>query len=337
MKGYVWITALLLSLLVAACSGKPKNGNPDPDVTHDSIGNALEILNQRLSEDPNNTGLLYERARWYYDHKLLDRGLEDITKAISLDSTQSNYYLLQADFFYATNKISEAKTAIQKAIDRNPKNKDAMVKMGELQYYLGDYAQAFKYLDDALRIDPFQAKVYFIKGMCFKENGDTNLALSSFRTAVEQDPDYFNAYMQLAAIYAARNDDMAIDYYNNAILVNPSMVEAHYGLAYYLQEHGKPDGAIKVYNDLLSIDPNNAPALHNIGYIFLFYKGEPESSLTWFTKAVTADPMIVNGYYHRGYAYELMKDYANARIDYEKSLKLDPEFTLAKDRLSKIK
>jgi len=336
MKNYLLIVAAVLSLAASGCSTKPSPKTEKQPVT-DSLSASLELLNQQLEKDPDNPGLLYERALIFYENKLLDKGLADIEKAVSIDSTRSDYFLLRSDFYYAMNRIDDAGASIEKAIKLDPKNKEANVKMGELQYYLGNYLSAFKYLDDALRIDPFQAKVYFIKGMCFKENGDTALAISSFRTAVEQDPDYFHAYMQLANIYAAQDDPLAINYYNNAIMVNPSMVEAHYGLAYYLQEHGKPDDAIKIYTDLLSIDPKNAPAMHNIGYIYLFYKGDAQGAITWLTQAVTADPDIVNGYYHRGYAYELMKDFASARKDYEKALQLEPEFQLAKDRLKKLK
>lgn len=318
-----------------SCSGK-KTNSPN-DTPTDSVPSSLDILNVKLESDPNNAGLLYERALIYYEKKLLEKGLIDIQKAIKIDSTQSSYFLLMSDLYYATNKISDARNSIEKAIKLDPKNKDANIKMGELQYYLGDYKEAFKYLDDALRIDPFEAKVYFIKGMCFKENGDTNLAISSFRTAVEQDPDYFHAYMQLGNIFAAQNNPIAIDYYNNAINVNPTMVEAHYALGFYLQEHGNPDGALKVYNDLLMFDPNNAPTLHNIGYIYLFYKGDYDAAISWFNKALEADSRIVNGYYHRGYAYELKKDYASAKKDYEQALILSPEFDLAKKQLQKIK
>lgn len=335
MKLHVVFFLLLLTPAVISCSGK-KNGHTDND-SQDTTITRLDILNEQLEKDPDNAGLLFERAGIYYKSKLLDKGLTDIQKAISIDSTKSDFYLLESDFYYATNKITEARTAIEKAIQLNPQNKEANTKMGELQYYLGDYAQAFKYLDAALKIDPYDARVYFTKGMCFKELGDTDLAISTFRTTIEQDPDYFHAYMQLGNIFAAQDNPIAIDYYNNAIQVNPGMVEAHYALGYYLQEHNNPDGALKVYNDLLMFDPQNAPTLHNIGYIYLFDKNDPDAAINWFTKALDADSRIVNGYYHRGLAYETKKDYVLARKDYEQAIVLDPGFELAQKQLNKIK
>jgi tetratricopeptide (TPR) repeat protein len=328
------IAAIIILLTLASCGQKKIK---DPDLNpKDSISTSMDLVNEQLKNDPENPNLLYERSKLYYSQKMVEKAGEDINKAISLDSTKAPFYLHQSDVFYALNKIAEAKKAILKSLQLDPKSKDANAKMGELQYYLKDYANAFKYLDEALRLDPYYAKVYFIKGLCFKENGDTSLAVSSFRTCIEQDPDFFHAYMQLGDIMSTQNNPLAIDYYTNAIRVNGSMVEAYYGLGYYYQEHGQPDDAIKVYNDLLKIDPKNAPAKHNIGYTYLFKLGDPGKSVPWFTDALLDDQKMVNAYYHRGYAYEKLGKKELAIKDYKKSLSLAPDFDLAKQRLRKL-
>lgn len=329
-------TILFLALLaVLASCGHKKNTPTDPN-PKDSLVTSLNLINDQIKNDPDNPNLLYERSKIYYNQKMVDKALEDINKAVSLDSTKAPFFLHQSDVYYALNKISEAKKAIEKSLKLDPKSREANVKMGELQYYLKDYGNAFKYLDDALRIDPYYAKAYFIKGLCFKENGDTSLAVSSFRTCVEQDPDYFHAYMQLGDIMAKQNNPLAIDYYSNAIRVNGSMVEAFYGLAYFYQEHGQPEEAIEVYEDLLKVDPRNAPAKHNIGYTYLFKLNEPGKSISYFTDAILDDQKLVNAFYHRGYAYEKLGNKDLAIKDYKKSLALDPEFDLARQRLKKL-
>ncbi len=324
----------VIVLFLAACGSKKNNkANIDPN---DTLSTSLSLINEQIKNDPDNPNLLYERSKLYFSQKFLDKALEDINRAISLDSSRAPFYLHQSDVFYATNKIGEAKKAIEKSLQLDPKSKDANAKMGELQYYLKDYVAAFKYLDAALRIDPYYAKVYFIKGLCFKENGDTNLAISSFRTCVEQDPDYFHAYMQLGNIMAEKNNRLAIDYYSNAIRVNGSMIEAYYGLGYFYQEHGDPEKAIKTYESLLQIDPHNGPTKHNIGYIYLFKFEDPGKSIPHFTDALNDDPRLVNAWYHRGIAYEKLGKKELALKDYKNAIDLAPEFDMAKERYSKL-
>jgi len=325
---------LLIGFLIASCGNKKSiKGNVDPK---DSLSTSMTLVNDQLKNDPDNPNLLYERSKLYYNQKMVEKALEDINRAVSMDSSKAPFYLHQSDVYYAMNKIAEARTAIEKSLRLDPKSREANAKMGELQYYLKDYGNAFKYLDEALRIDPYYAKAYFIKGLCFKENGDTSLAVSSFRTCIEQDPEYFHAYMQLGDIFAVQNNSLAIDYYANAIRVNGSMVEAYYGLAYFYQEHGEPEEAIDVYDDLLKVDPRNAPAKHNIGYTYLFKLDEPGKAIPFFTDAILDDQQLVNAYYHRGYAYEKLNKKDLATKDYKKSLELDPEFDLAKQRLKKL-
>lgn len=324
----------VIVLVLAACGSKKVNNiNVDPK---DSLSTSLNLVNGQLQNDPDNPNLLYERSKLYYNQKMLDKALEDINRAIGFDSTNASFYLHQSDVFYATNKIPEARKAIEKSLKIDPKSREANAKMGEIQFYLKDYINAFKYLDEALRIDPYFAKAYFIKGMCFKENGDTNLAISSFRTCIEQDPDYFHAYMQLGNIMAEKDNPMAIDYYSNAIRVNATMIEAYYGLGYFYQEHGEPEKAIETYNDLLKVDPRNGPTKHNIGYIFLFKLNDPGKSIPYFTDALLDDQRLVNAYYHRGFAYEKLGKNDLALKDYKKSLDLDPEFELARERYKKL-
>ena len=55
-----------------------------------------------------------------------------------------------------------------------------------------------------LKIDETIAKGYFLKGMCYKESGDTTRAISSFQTACEQDNQYYDAYVETGRLFAAK-------------------------------------------------------------------------------------------------------------------------------------
>lgn len=332
-----YVVVLVYIALVSASCGNKTGKNSDsgvPDSTN--TASQLEVLTAKINANPNDPDLYFDRAKYYYDNKMAQPGLSDIRKAISIDSAYSPFHVLFADLLYATRNIDSARTEIQTAIRLDPKNIPALTKMGEIQYMLGQYAEAFKYLDDALRLDPTKAEIYFLKGRCFLEQNREDLAISSFLTAIEQDPDYFDAYIQLGILYTLRKDPVAIEYLRNAILIRPNEVEGYYNLGYYLQEAGRGKEAIKVYTDLLAIDPQNGPALHNIGWVHLYINRNAEAALEYFNKAVLADNKMVNAYYHRGYCYELLNDKQAAKADYTNALTLEPNFQLAKDRLKKV-
>ncbi|MFK5173600.1 tetratricopeptide repeat protein, partial [Propionibacterium freudenreichii] len=73
----------------------------------------------------------------------------------------------------------------------------AYLKLSEIALLLKDYANSIKYANDALKIDVFNPTAYFLKGMTYKYGKDTNNAISSFQTAIEQDNQYYKAFVEL--------------------------------------------------------------------------------------------------------------------------------------------
>src|SRR4051812_4812652 len=133
---------LLILFLVASCGGKKDiKGKVD---SKDSLSTSMNLINDQLKNDPDNPNLLYERSKLYYNQKMIEKALEDINKAVSMDSSKAPFYLHQSDVYYAMNKIVEARAAIEKSLRLDPKSREANAKMGELQYYLKDYGNAFK-------------------------------------------------------------------------------------------------------------------------------------------------------------------------------------------------
>ena len=58
----------------------------------------------------------------------------------------------------------------------------------ELHYLYRKHEESLKDLNNVLRVDPYEAKAYYFKGLNFKELGDFEKAVSQFQTTVEQDP-----------------------------------------------------------------------------------------------------------------------------------------------------
>jgi tetratricopeptide (TPR) repeat protein len=48
--------------------------------------------------------------------------------------------------------------------------------------------EAINEINEVLKLEKSNPKAYYLKGVIYKESGDTSLAVSSFMTAIEQDP-----------------------------------------------------------------------------------------------------------------------------------------------------
>jgi len=103
------------------------------------------------------------------------------------------------------------------------------------------------------------------------------------------------------AFIAKRYDD-AIDFYKQAIAVNPRSIDAHYDLAISYEKKGMLDESIEAYKHVIKIDPTHAQAHNNLGIIYenkkLF-----EEALSEYKKAVAQNPNLAPAQFNLGRAY----------------------------------
>jgi tetratricopeptide (TPR) repeat protein len=93
---------------------------------------------------------------------------------------------------------------------------------------------------------------------------------------------------------------------------------------------------MSTYLQLLELDPQHVPSMHNLGFLLLFEKNQPDEALVWFEKALNLDPEFVQAQYHKAYSLELLGKFAEAKLAYQSTLALSPDMVLAKKGLQRI-
>lgn len=325
-----------LFFLFTSCNNNPKETENVATTDTTITAKEIAVLTEKIASDPGNHELLFERSKLFYNKGEMMSSLTDIQKAIAMDSTKAPYYLVLADLNFAANKTRLAKEALEKCLALDPKNKEANMKIAEIYFYVRQYEKSIGFLDGVLKEDLHNAKAYFMKGMNFKEMGDTNKAISSFQTAIEQEQDYYNAYMQLGLIFQTNGNPLAVQYYNGAIRINPKSEEAFYGRGLYFQEHNELDKAIQDYTTLSQINPKNKQAYFNLGYLHYTFLKVYDQAIKHYTLAIECDPNYAEAYYNRGLCYEALGDVAAAQNDYRKAISLRPGYTMAEQGLQRV-
>lgn len=334
VKNIFHILFLSAVLLFVSC-GDNKTAEVKKNSGSDEISEELKILNDKIASESNNPDLYHQRAKYYYDHKMYDKGLQDMASVMKIDSSKAAYFLTLSDLYFVTNKTKNAKATLEKCIAMDDKNIDAVLKLAELYFYLKKYDQSIENINKALRIDQYNAKAYFMKGMNFKELKDTAKAISSMQTAVEQDKEYYNAYMQLGILYAAKKNNLAVLYYKNAIKIWPGSEEAWYALGKYYQDIGDWNNALGTYKALLQVAQNKF-AHYNMAVIYLIGLKNNDLAIQHFTDAINIDPKYLDAYYARGTTYQEMKDVKKAASDFQSCLSINPQYEPAQTALKRL-
>lgn len=331
MKLFAGLFFVLLTII--SCNTKNENVNTE---TENKKTTALDELNKRIYANAGDIDALYQRSKIYLDQKKIQLAYNDIAIVISADSMKYDYNFTYADILFASMKMGPCVKSFEKCIAIDPKKYEPHLKLAELYLYVKEYQKSIDYANSALRIDKNLSKAYFIKGFVYKESGDTARAISSFQTVSELEPKNYDAYIQLGNIETARKSKIALQYYDNALRVDPKSTEAMYNKGLFYQNNNELNKAIEEYTAILKIDPAYYDAHYNLGYIHLVTLKEYDQAIRHFTGAIQSDQRGYGAYYMRGVCYESLGNIAAAKADFLKSLELNPAYDLPKNGLKRI-
>lgn len=333
-----WGLIFFCFLIFGACT-RTKTGPviSELDSLSQTTAEIYKTINEKIKKEPDNASLFLERALISMQQKDLATALKDLNRTVYIDSNKADAYYYRGDIYFKQNQSREAREDLLKAVSLDPKHEKAYLKLAEIELILEKYSEAIRYCNEVLKINVYSPVAYFMKGMSYKYAGDTVNAISSFQTAIEQDDQFYDGYLQLGRLFTQKDEALALDYYNNAIKVRPNSIEAIYHKCMFLQEHGQFNKALEGYDLMLSIDSTNRNANYNKGYLYLVFSQQPQKAQPWFERVLKYYPDDIDATYNLGLCYEKQKQIKQAAIWYKKALSLKPDYELAAKALSRIK
>lgn len=337
-----------IKLLIASCitlsvffftsckeSKTDANIAQEKDTTQE-INEELQILNEKIAKDTTNAGLYFARATQYYQDSLPQPAMEDLLRAIAIDSNKTEYHLLLSDIYFQTGNmvyaIEEAKVA--RRIDKM----DIDIKNKLAKYYVitRGYDNALLMTKEAHLVAPNNAQAYFIESIVYKEQGKEDLCLKALKNCIAKDPEYIDAHMQIATIYNRNKDKECLRFYDYVLKIDSSYMLARYGKAMFLQDNNELESAKREYDKMILIDKNYSNAYYNHGHI-LFMQDSIDKAERDFDRAIKVLPTYASAYYMRGKCSEKLGDKEAAIKDYEQALVFNEKLELAQKALESIK
>ena len=331
--------AFILGLTILSCTTKPDA--PDGTIEAEAIetipGEAeLDSITALLEKSPNDAKLLNERAKVFLKVDQLNFALADVGRAILLDSTVAAYYLTISDVYFRMNEPNKSKNALLKANKLQPDYLEPLYRLAQFELYLGQHQNSINYANQMLRIDSRDDRPFMVKGLCYKELGDTAKAIDNYLEAVTENPDNYDAYVELGILHWTKKDPLSEQYLKSALQIRPDGMDALYALGMHYQQNDKLNEAMETYTQIIELDSTNRSAYFNIGYIQYQYLQLYNEALANFDKAVKVDPKYYQAIYMRGLCYEAKGDVAKAKREYSYAIELNPDYGKAADGLNRV-
>ncbi|MCH2223212.1 MAG: tetratricopeptide repeat protein [Crocinitomicaceae bacterium] len=294
-------------------------------------------LNDQLEATPDSIPLIVERGRLMFEAYAYEKAMADAAHAFRLDSNRFDVRHLYADALNnragrSIADVSSAQYHYSKLLVEKPEELSVLIGLASTYSYQQDFESSFKYINEALRIDQRYRDAYILKGSNYGALGNRDLMKSSYETAVQQDPEFFEAYIRLGALYLEDNDKICIEYFTTAYQLEPENLEALYSVAYAKQHYGQVDEARALYRKMATdtVDFYVSQALFQLGHIQQFVNQDLDSAIYFYKSATYTEPRYVEAYHNIGMCYDLKGDKTRALQNFGKALKYNPEFALSR-------
>jgi tetratricopeptide (TPR) repeat protein len=191
-----------------------------------------------------------------------------------------------------------------------------------------DRAEAVGYFRAAAGLRPDNLAAVFGLGFALHQAGKRQEAAPQFLRAIEIDPGFGSAYLNLAdAIKLGADPAPAVAYFERQIGRNPNSAMAHFGLGMALRDHD-PNRAAAAFRKSLALDDTFAMAHNYLGYV-LDGPGQIDERIRCYKRAIELDRTFAFPHYNLGNVVLAKGDVRGAIDEYNEALRLFPEHTFS--------
>jgi Flp pilus assembly protein TadD len=149
------------------------------------------------------SALVADAKRYFLAHDLANAEAKYL-EVLKLDSKNVTTLADLASIELEAGHLADAEKNIQAALALDPNDDYSLFVLGQLRFAQKNYDQAFDALSRAAQLNPQNAKIQNFLGLTLGEKGLRGPAESAFRKAIQFDPGFAEAHLNLAVVYVTQ-------------------------------------------------------------------------------------------------------------------------------------
>jgi len=218
--------------------------------------------------------------------------------------------------YHRRGRLDDAEYLYRQVLSENAEEPSALYGLALIASGKGDTQAALEHLDGAILAAPRVARLHNTRGLILDEARRSDEAIASYRRAICIDPQFSDAYVNLAvALMGHGTFDQAAEYARRAISMNPRDALARNTLGYALQTLGCLDEAAEAYRHAVLIDPCYAEAYNHLG-VTLNALRRYDEALECYDRAIELDNDYAEARWNRSLVLLLTGRYQEGWADY---------------------
>lgn len=256
-----------------------------------------------------------ERGKMQYRAGMYQYALHSLDRAFQRDPSLYEAANLIADIYIIQNNRFRAIEYLEKSIEVNENQPDALVLLGRQHEYFHNNRLAMEQFQKALKHDPDHIKANAFIVRHYIESGDIEAADEHFEISNREGLKAVQTFMERAERYKRNNNyDEAVRLYKIAINRAPALKDAYFSIYEINRLRQRPEETINILEKFKKIRPDYKRAYYLLGLIY-FEERLPgdrsfniEMSLRNLKRAVEIDSDYYQAHYELSNIYRILND-----------------------------
>jgi tetratricopeptide (TPR) repeat protein len=255
---------------------------------------AVDNLRTATQFRPEDPALWYKLATTILKNRVLNADqirevIAALQKSIDIDPNNSQAILDAANIFYRIKYWREAAEFYKKYHDKEKGNADSWEKYGTSAYNAKAYPDAIAPLEQAVKFNSKNLELKSMLAHCFYTIKEYRKAMDVYKNIPPDSLGKDDVYRMGFSSFQLSDTVNAVKYLEKTIAMDPDYTDAVGTLAAIYLTQKKYDKAVVQYDRLLAKDPNNLTALFYAGYSY-FVLGKNDTAKGYYKQLIALRP-----------------------------------------------
>eukprot|EP00742_Colponemidia_sp_Colp-10_P003097 GILJ01003300.1.p1 GENE.GILJ01003300.1~~GILJ01003300.1.p1 ORF type:complete len:691 (-),score=98.93 GILJ01003300.1:84-2156(-) len=250
---------------------------------------ALVEFNAILNADPSDTKHLSQRRESLTETGRHRESLQDLDRLIKLDPTEAELYIARGDAYSGLGQFEKALRNYIRAGQLDSSRVGYQIKAAQTLSKLCRHTECIEYCTGSLLVDPENDSLLKIRGQSYLYLGKFNDAFTDFEKVLlvcPEDEQALEVLTQLPLIIKP------VEGIKSRVSISSNVLESIPSLSHraaVMMNSERFEDALRLFDTLIKMNPNNAQTFGNRGLAFYHLK-QFDNSLNDFNTALSLEP-----------------------------------------------
>jgi len=246
-------------------------------------------------QQADNTHIeLYVDAVTLTERSEKEKAINKLNSAIQRNESFSLAYSLLGEIYQEMQDYESSAASYEKATELNPWSFNDNFNLGRVYQLMKKFAEAVRAYNRACELNEYHLGAHLNNARCYYELEDYQNALLYGEQAERIDPNAGEVQKILGDVYGSQKDyDLAISSYKRALEIDSSDPEVMASLAIAYLRTNRNEPAKVLLETVLQIQPENNIAYQYLGYCYLQLYSQAIELYNKATKVSTEEPELI--------------------------------------------